>query len=234
MSNFKFLHNYYYIYKIVNLINKKCYVGFHASNKEFDKDTYFGSGKILKNAIKKHGRENFLIGIIEYIEPEEWQEKEMFWIKEMKSHISQWGYNLTWGGDGRLGFKHTEKTKKHWSKIRKGRPSTFKGHHLYEEAKNKISLTNKNNQYRLGKIHTLETKQKIGFKNSIKLKNNKNALGLKHSINTKLIISKRMSGKNNPMYGISPDKIECIYCHRFIDKRNYSRWHDKKCKNYHE
>lgn len=41
----------YYIYRITNLINGKTYIGQHKYKKI--KDTYMGSGKILKNAIKK-------------------------------------------------------------------------------------------------------------------------------------------------------------------------------------
>ena len=47
-----------YIYKTVNLLNNKIYVG--KSEKEVaETKSYYGSGKILKNAIRKHGKENF-------------------------------------------------------------------------------------------------------------------------------------------------------------------------------
>lgn len=125
---------------------------------------------------------------------------------------------------------HSEETKKHWSEIRKGRPSVLKDTKLTQEHKNKISEANKGKQPRLGSILSEESKAKIGNKNSIKLLNNKNALGFKQSERAKLLISKRMSGENNPMYGISPDKILCEHCNRLIDKRNYNRWHGIKCK----
>lgn len=79
MSTLKNLnHKYYYIYKIVNLVNKKCYVGFHATNKEYNQDNYFGSSKTLDNAIAKYHSENFIMGIIEYINVDEWKEKEKY------------------------------------------------------------------------------------------------------------------------------------------------------------
>lgn len=93
-----------------NLVNHKCYVGFHATNKEFD-DTYSGSGTLIYQAIKKYKRENFVTGILEYVNENDWREKEIFWIKEMHSHVSEGGYNLTFGGEGLLGFKHSIKTK---------------------------------------------------------------------------------------------------------------------------
>lgn len=48
---------YYTVYKIINLINNKIYVGVHITDK-LD-DVYFGSGKNIKRAIKKYGLNNF-------------------------------------------------------------------------------------------------------------------------------------------------------------------------------
>lgn len=44
------------IYEIKNKINGKVYVGQHSSN---ELGTYWGSGKLIKRAIKKYGLENF-------------------------------------------------------------------------------------------------------------------------------------------------------------------------------
>lgn len=47
----------YSIYKTTNLVNGKFYWGVHDSIDE--NDGYLGSGKILRRAIKKYGKENF-------------------------------------------------------------------------------------------------------------------------------------------------------------------------------
>lgn len=46
-----------YIYKTTNLINERVYIGKHCVS-EYD-PSYYGSGKLLKRAIKKYGKENF-------------------------------------------------------------------------------------------------------------------------------------------------------------------------------
>jgi hypothetical protein len=40
----------------------------------------------------------------------------------------------------------------------------------------------------------------------------------------------RMSGSNNPSFGVSPKKIQCIHCDKEVDFRNHSKWHGDKCK----
>ncbi len=87
----------YIIYKIVNLINNKIYVGKHET---IDiNDDYFGSGTILKHAIKKYGEKNFEKIIIEETTLELFDSREIYWIAELKT-ITPNGYNINTGGKG--------------------------------------------------------------------------------------------------------------------------------------
>lgn len=85
------------IYKTTNKINGKIYVGKDARNRS----TYLGSGIILRRAIAKYGKENFIKETIDHCQTlDELSKKEMFWIAQLKSNDPEIGYNLTDGGTG--------------------------------------------------------------------------------------------------------------------------------------
>lgn len=85
------------IYKTINVINNKLYVGKQRSYNE----RYLGSGKLIKAAIKKYGRDNFKKEIIqECFSLEELNTQETFWILKLESFKREIGYNISYGGDG--------------------------------------------------------------------------------------------------------------------------------------
>jgi predicted XRE-type DNA-binding protein len=57
---------YHFIYKTTNLLSGKYYIGMHSTDNL--NDGYLGSGNRLRLAIKKHGKENFKIEILEFFE----------------------------------------------------------------------------------------------------------------------------------------------------------------------
>lgn len=100
-------HKYLFIYKTINLINGKIYVGQHQADKL--EDGYIGCGICYESdaqsniffhrAVRKHKYENFKREIIEFCESrEQLNEREIFWIRELSSQNSEVGYNINSGG----------------------------------------------------------------------------------------------------------------------------------------
>jgi len=83
------------IYKTVNKINGKFYIG----QDSFNNPNYLGSGKIFLKALKKYGKESFEKEIIDTAETDlELDEKERWWIDKLNA-IEE-GYNIAVGGQG--------------------------------------------------------------------------------------------------------------------------------------
>ena len=94
------------IYKIINKVNGKIYIGQSVSienrwsshKSEFKKNKYDTK---LYRAMHKYGLDNFELEVIEECAQSELDERETFWIAEYDSYAN--GYNETLGGQG-LGY----------------------------------------------------------------------------------------------------------------------------------
>ena len=151
----------YYIYRIRNLINNKTYIGQHKYKKL--NDSYLGSGKLIKQAIDKYGKENFKKEILEYNIPtvELANDFEQMYILFERAK-GKAEYNLADGGKSgspMRGHHHSEETKRKQSESHKN-PSL--------ETRDKISKNH--SHYWKGKIFSEETRRKISeSKKGIKL-----------------------------------------------------------------
>lgn len=158
------------VYKAVNKKNGKCYVG--QTVRTLDKRKY-SHGLSAKNgeagypfhrALLKYGEENFEWHVLcECSSKKEMDEKEIYYIQELKSHIKEGGYNLTFGGGGNLGYVPTEETRRKISKSNKGKQL---GIPKSEEHKKKIGLGQLGNKrpHQMGDnnvSHRPEVKEKI-------------------------------------------------------------------------
>jgi hypothetical protein len=56
---------YHYIYKTTNILTNKFYIGMHSTDDL--NDGYMGSGKRIKYSIRKYGKENHLVEIMEIL-----------------------------------------------------------------------------------------------------------------------------------------------------------------------
>jgi len=166
------------IYKTINLINGKIYIGQDSKNNP----NYLGSGKKLKYAFKKYGIENFKKMIIEECTSiKELNEREKYWIKKLNTTNHNIGYNVSFGGQSgwMIGLKHSEETKRGFSLNRKGK-----------------LIGEKNGMY--GKKHSEEAKKKMGVP---KIGEHNGMYGKKHSDKTIKRMSESLTGNKNPFYG---------------------------------
>jgi len=122
---------YYTVYKTTNTVNGRFYIGKHKTRDL--NDGYMGSGKLLRQAIEKYGKDKFLKEILFIFNNEEDMSKKE---KELVI-LSEQSYNICEGGNGGFdyinrsnitkfkGKKHTYETKKVLSE-----PSSCRTHYV--------------------------------------------------------------------------------------------------------
>lgn len=125
------------IYVRQNLINGKKYVGQAKVLKKRQNDwknlNIPYAGEAINNARAKYGIDNFGFEILKECEDEKMNYWETYYIKKLNTK-KPYGYNMTDGGDGRLGCLCSEQTKRKIGEAHKGKK-------LSEEHKKKISET---------------------------------------------------------------------------------------------
>ena len=166
---------YHYIYKTVNLINQKFYVGMHNTN--ILNDGYLGSGTILRRSIRKYGKDNFILEILEFLpDNNSLSNREREIVNEIFIN-DPLCINLKPGGCGgfcneqhRIKFFEAKKQipelkRKEYRK----KQDTFwrKNPKLYAKYCSKLSLRMKGNKIGEGRKLSDDTKNKIGSKSSI-------------------------------------------------------------------
>ena len=94
--NNKIFCQIHFVYKTINKLNGKEYIGVHSTY--HINDGYLGSGTILKKAIRKYGRKNFeriIINQFKYREEAFQKEKELVSAEYLKNNNV---YNIVSGG----------------------------------------------------------------------------------------------------------------------------------------
>ena len=89
---------YIFLYETTNLINNHKYIGVHETNNINDR--YLGSGKLIKLAIKKYGRENFVREILKFFDNKKDAYKFEKYIVNAEFINRDDVYNITEGGMG--------------------------------------------------------------------------------------------------------------------------------------
>jgi group I intron endonuclease len=172
------------VYLITNRVNRKIYVGQTTvtSAKRFSTHVMMARRnphQDIDRAIRKYGKNNFIVSLLSYADSqEELNRLEIRYIAELRSHLSDIGYNRTFGG--RNNGRWTDQAKQKLSKIikdmmtdeykakisagviaswtpeiRKKVSAASTGRHLSEETRKKISI------FQIGRIISAETREKI-------------------------------------------------------------------------
>lgn len=156
-----------YIYITTNNLNNKKYIGRRTST-IFLAEKYLGSGIHLQNAVKKYGKENFTVELIEECETyDELVEREIYYIKQYDAVNSIEFYNESYGGysegfiQGGQNIACTERARKLNSEAHKGKKMSSE----FCEHQRQIHLGKPSGMS--GKKHSEETKTQIGNKTTI-------------------------------------------------------------------
>lgn len=179
---------YYTVYETKNKKNGKTYRGKHITDNPYD--GYIGSGKILKLAIKKYGIESFEKFVLFIFDnKKDMNDKEMELVNDdyLKSGKT---YNLKLGGQGGWDYANKPSKKMYSDRLRASIIATNKLKYLIKNdvnvrkhyqiiGSNNWKQAHKNGKIKYdnfkGKHHTIETKRKIGEKNSFHQQGKKNS-----------------------------------------------------------
>lgn len=214
-----------YIYKTTNLVNGKIYVGQHSTT--LKSDNYLGNGVYLNGAIKKYGRSNFKIEILLKCLPckNYLNLKEIEYIKK-NNCVHPNGYNLSNGGAGNGGVRHSEESKIKigksgigripWNKGKKGLTSAWNkgitGYKLNRTKQVSQEFRDRLREVNLGKTIPQEVRDKIS----------KTTKGRTKSEETR---------KKLRQYRQGLPELKCPHCGIKSKARLVmDRWHFDKCK----
>jgi len=177
MANLNKVKKYHFIYKTTNMLNGKYYVGMHSTSNL--KDGYLGSGKRLRYSIRKYGKENFQLEIIEWFDSREKlieREKELVNEDLLKDEMCM---NIVFGGcGGFISVDGYKKGAKRMNELMWANPEYRKKKSEWKSEQNKILWQTgilKHVDNWTGRNHTEKTKRKIGKANSLKQKGEGNS-----------------------------------------------------------
>jgi len=194
------------IYLLTNTINGKQYVG--QTSRGLDVRWYYhcydannGGTRHLCRAIRKYGADAFTREILEHTTIEDVNERETYWIAELKTQ--EHGYNMTEGGGGVRGWVASEEARAKMSAVRSGENHPLYGKTHSAEARAKMSaakMGEKSPWY--GKKLSAETRAKISaakagktFSTEHRAKLSAAKAGTTHSAETRAKMSAVKAGK---------------------------------------
>jgi len=198
----------YKIYVVTNRINGKQYVGQtvggvlkrwtqHKSAARTKRKLHFHA------AINKYGETNFGVEQVAWAFSKAYCDQlEEAWIRTLRTHEREFGYNSTFGGEG---ARHIPETKAKLSAAKKGKPGHKRtpeqslaagARQAGEKAWNWGRRASEETRQKMSAIHSGPNNPMFGL-----FGENHPAFGIKHSEESKKVRSEKLSGEKNPMFG---------------------------------
>lgn len=153
-----------YNYITTNTLNNKKYVGMHSAVNM--NNYYLGSGVLLKKAIKKYGKENFIKEVLCVCESKEIAHGNENKFIEQYNTIQPNGYNIHPKGGLGLNDYHIDESLKKMSINRSGKPAWNKGIKHTNETIQKMIKAKAKYKGKPGHKHTEEFKVNLAKRNS--------------------------------------------------------------------
>ena len=185
----------HYVYVIVNKINLKLYFGSHSWEGEGLDPNYYGSGKIIKQAVKKYGKDNFIVYPIKFYDTvEECRKAEEELLIKYNIASNPYCYNIK---NGAIGWTSEDMTGRTFSdEHRKKLSQTLKGRTLSDEHRKKLSEAHK------GKTLSEDTKRKMSQARKGKRGKDSHNYGRHHTEETRKKLSQAQNYKKIPIVAI--------------------------------
>lgn len=154
--------NQYYVYIVTNTVNNKKYIGKHYGKTD---DSYLGSGRLIKQAIEKYGKESFIKYILYSSDSnKDIDSVEKFYIEKLEAIKSSRFYNLAEGGTGGNTLTSKEIIDKRNKKFQLYLSS------LSKIEKEKISRLRSNSMKKIRKNNEVEYKRRQSLEQTISSK----------------------------------------------------------------
>ncbi len=166
------MEDVYSVYLVHNNVNGKSYVGVTKKSPEMRLFEHYKSGYALTDAIKKYGKENFSLSVIESnLNRTQAYDREKYWIHYHQSTTDKNGYNMTLGGDGIILIEQTKESRKKKSEATKenhrkkivgmyGKKRTEESKQMMREKEYLKNRTGENNPM-FGRVHSEGSKKKM-------------------------------------------------------------------------
>lgn len=198
----------YTIYKITNTINNKFYIGVHKTDNPMD--SYYGSGIVIQDAIKKHGKQNFKKEILFIFDNAiDAYNKEREIVNEDFVNDPN-TYNMQVGGIPSIEW--TEERKIKASQRLSGINHFSYGKKLSEEHKRKIGLAG------LGRKMSRESIERGAAKRK----------GKPSPVKGRKLTDEDKAKKS--LAALAREKLKCPHCDKECDPGNAKKFHFENCK----